>query len=45
MQDIVNTDQIRFMAKLQGDRVTLRTPPFLRGGAQITQELVWQRMK
>lgn len=40
----VNTDQVRFV-KLQGDRLTLRTPPMLRGGVPLTLELVWERLK
>jgi hypothetical protein len=44
MQNIVNTDLVRTIVKLEGKRATLRTPPFLRGGAQITEELVWERI-
>jgi lipocalin-like protein len=44
LQNIVNTDQVRYIVKLEGNRVTLRTPPFLRGGAQITSALVWERI-
>jgi hypothetical protein len=44
LQNEVNTDQVRFV-KLQGDRLTLRTPPILRGGVQQTLELVWERLK
>ena len=46
MENFVNTAQVRFIVKLQGNRVTLRVPPFLKGGVQISnQELVWERMK
>jgi lipocalin-like protein len=41
-QDMVNTDQVRFIVKLQGNRVTLRTPPLVRpdGTRLASQELV-----
>ena len=46
VQNYVKTDQVRFIVKLEGNRVTLRTPPFLKGGVQlVNQELVWERMK
>jgi lipocalin-like protein len=45
MQNFLNTDQVRLIVKLEADRVTLRTQPFLKGGVQVTQELVWERMK
>jgi hypothetical protein len=42
----VKTDQVRFIVGLQGNRVTLRTPPFPKGGEKLAnQELVWERMK
>ncbi len=46
LQNWVNTDQVRF-AKLQGDRLTLRTPPgILMGGVRLGGvELVWEQMK
>lgn len=45
MQNYVKSDQVRFV-KLRGDRLTLRTPPFLKGGVQLAnQELVWERAK
>lgn len=47
-QDWVNTDQIRFIVKLQGNRVTLRTPPLVnlsRGLRLANQELVWERIE
>jgi len=40
----VNTDQVR-MVKIQGDRVTLATPPLSRGGVMQTFELTWERLK
>lgn len=45
VQNLVNRDLIRFVVKLQGNRVTMRTEPFLKGGVQISKsELVWERM-
>ena len=44
VQNAVNRDLIRFIVKLEGNRVTLRTPPGLKGGVQITEELVWARI-
>jgi lipocalin-like protein len=45
MQNYVNTDQVRFILKRQDNRMTLRTPPFLKGGVQLAkQELVWERL-
>jgi hypothetical protein len=45
LQNVVNMDVIRFIVKLQGNKVTLRTAPFPRGGLQIAnEELVWERM-
>ncbi len=46
-QDWVNTDQVRFIVKLQGNRVTLRTPPFVERNTGVrlaNQELVWERV-
>lgn len=46
MQNVVNMDLVRFIVNLQGDRVTLRTTPFSRGGVQVAHEdLVWERIK
>jgi len=45
MPNLVSTDQVRFVVKLERSRVILRTPPFLKDGVQITTELVWERMK
>ena len=44
LQNDVKKDQVRSV-KLQGDRLTLRTPPISRGGVLQTFELVWQRLK
>ena len=44
LQNNVNTDQVRSV-KLEGDRLTLRTPPISRGGVLQTWELVWERLK
>ena len=41
--NLVGTDLVRF-AKLEGDRLTLRTPPMQSGGEQVVVELVWQRL-
>jgi len=43
MPNQVGTDLVRF-AKLDGDRLTLRTPPMQAGGEQVVAELVWQRL-
>jgi hypothetical protein len=45
LKNVVNMDVIRFIVKLQGNKVTLRTAPFPRGGLQIAnEELVWERI-
>jgi hypothetical protein len=46
-QDWANTDQVRFIVKLQADQLTLRTPPFtnLNGLRFAYQELTWHRIK
>ncbi|PYM38078.1 MAG: hypothetical protein DME17_05790 [Candidatus Rokuibacteriota bacterium] len=38
------TDQRRFFA-IEGDRLTLTTPPFQRSGRSVTAKLVWERMR
>jgi hypothetical protein len=44
-QDWVNTDLVRFIVKLQDNRLTLRTAPFVATtGIRQSQELVWERM-
>jgi len=46
MENYVKTEQVRFIVRLQSNRLTLRTPPFLKGGVKLAnQELVWERMK
>ena len=40
----VGTDQRRFF-ELDGDRLTLRTPPERAGGADITYVIVWERQR
>ena len=40
----VGTDLVRYV-KLEGDRLTLRTPPMMQGGELITNEVVWERLK
>jgi hypothetical protein len=44
LQNRVGSDQVRFVA-LEGDRLTLKTPPISRGGEQQVLELVRQRMR
>jgi hypothetical protein len=44
VQNWVGTDLVRTIVKLEAKRVTLRVPPFLKGGLQITEELVWERV-
>lgn len=39
----VGSDQIRHFA-FDGDRLTLKTPPTLRGGSSLVGTLVWQRL-
>jgi hypothetical protein len=45
LQNFVGTDFVRFITKVDRDRLILRVPPLLKGGERITQELVWERMK
>jgi hypothetical protein len=45
LQNFVNTDFVRFITKVDRDRLVLRVPPLLKGGERVTQELVWERMK
>ena len=44
IQNRVGADLVRSIVSLKGNRLTLRTPPSLKGGAQVTTELVWERM-
>jgi hypothetical protein len=44
MQNRVGSEQVRFVT-LQGERLTLKTPPTMRGGESLTFELVWERIK
>jgi len=45
MQNRANSDTVR-LVKLEGDHLTLRTPPLVRGGVHIAHvELVWERLK
>jgi hypothetical protein len=44
LENSVGTDQVRNIAKLDGDQLLLRTPPFLKGGKMTTAELLWQRV-
>ncbi len=43
MPNWTHRDVVRSV-RLEGDRLTLRTPPMSRGGAMLTLELVWQRV-
>jgi hypothetical protein len=43
LQNDVNTEQVRF-AKLEGDRLALRTQPILRDVVLQTFEFVWERL-
>ena len=45
VQNRVGTDLTRSIVALQGDRLVLRTPPFLKGGVMVTTELIWERLK
>jgi CubicO group peptidase (beta-lactamase class C family) len=44
LQNRVGSDQVRYVT-LQGNRLTLKTPPISRGGEQQVLELVWERLK
>jgi len=44
MQNWVNTDLIRLM-KIEGDKITLHTPPLSVGGTVQTTELIWERVR
>ena len=48
-QDWANTDQVRFVLKLEDNRLTLRTQPLVPSRAakamRILQEVVWDRLK
>jgi hypothetical protein len=46
IQNRVNTDLTRYIVQYDGNRITLRTPPYMRGGVQIKyQDLVWERIE
>jgi hypothetical protein len=45
LENRVGQDLVRYVVKLDAGRLVLRTPPFLKGGAQVTTELVWERIK
>ena len=44
VENWVNTDFVRAV-ELDGDRLTLRTPPMLLGGTERVMELVWERVE
>ena len=44
MPNQVGSDLVRSV-KLEGDRLILRTAPALQAGAQITTDLVWERIR
>ena len=39
----VGTDQVRYY-RFENDRLVLRTPPMLRGGAEFINTIVWERL-
>ena len=39
----VGTDQVRYY-RFEDDRLVLRTPPMLRGGAEFVNTIVWERL-
>jgi len=43
LQNWVNTDLVR-IARLEGNRLILRTTPYLKDGVMITAQLVWERI-
>ena len=45
LQNRVHTDLTRTIVSLTSNMLILRTPPFSRGGAKVTSELVWERWK
>lgn len=45
LQNLVGSDQVRTLVKLEGDRLVLRTPSLLKAGRMVTTELTWQRLK
>ena len=44
VENWVNTDLVRLF-RVEGDRLTLRTPPMSVGGRMQTTELIWERVK
>lgn len=44
IQNSVGTDLVRSIVLLKGNRLILRTNPFLKGGSQVTTEIVWERI-
>ena len=44
VENWVNTDLVR-IAKVDGNRLTLQTPPLSVGGVMQTSELVWERIR
>jgi hypothetical protein len=45
LQNFVNTDFVRFITKLDRDRLILRVPSIQKGGERVGQELVWERLR
>lgn len=46
VENYVKTDLVRYIVRFEGNRMTLRTAPFLKGGVKLAhQELVWERLK
>ena len=45
VQNWVGSDLVRTIVKLEGKRITLRVPPFMKGGLRFaSEELVWERV-
>jgi lipocalin-like protein len=44
LQNLFGSDQVRTVVNLEGGRLTLRTPPFLKDGKMVTTELTWERV-
>ncbi len=44
LPNLVGTDQVRYYT-LEGDRLTISTPPMLQAGKLQTSHLIWQRAR
>lgn len=45
VENSVDTEQVRNIVKLEGEKLILRTPPYLKGGRMVTTELTWRSLK